>query len=401
MTPPHKPKGEATKYPGVSKLQDGRYLVVTSWIDSHTGRRCFRQKIVTGTVDEAVKARAGLRGQEQSATAPSRPRFAAFAESWLKIHKKTAQLSPSTEDRYTNDIAHLRVEFGTWWVDAIDYDALRDKQAELTEHYAAQTINGWHRTLRLVLDDAVRRHLLATNPARELSTLREGRTQGARGQALSAVELRAFIAAIPGRVEAQDITAEVGRMIRVLAWTGMRIGELVALAWYAIADGEIRVEHSVWRGQIKPTKTDDPRRITIAAPLVAILEEQRRHLLTTQHAGLSSGLVFPGSPAQVAAGAARRQKESPGAEIEPCWYRSQSAVARAVKAVCEAAKCTIITPHALRRTFEDLLRSAGVEQLVRRAIAGWRSERAQGIYATVSREDRDAAAEAVTRLIQG
>ena len=58
-----------------------------------------------------------------------------------------------------------------------------------------------------------------------------------------------------------------------------------------------------------------------------------------------------------------------------------------------------VSAQGLRRTFEDLLREAGVEQLVRRAVAGWRSEKAQGIYATVRREDRDAAADAVLKLV--
>lgn len=46
---------------------------------------------------------------------------------------------------------------------------------------------------------------------------------------------------------------------------------------------------------------------------------------------------------------------------------------------------TDISAHSLRRTWENLLREAGVEQLVRRSMAGWRSEKAQAIYATVNR----------------
>ena len=97
---------------------------------------------------------------------------------------------------------------------------------------------------------------------------------------------------------------------------------------------------------------------------------------------------------QAKAGALRRKGEV-------SWYRSQSRVQRAVAAVCEKPKMPTLTPHALRRTFEDLLREAGVEKMVRRAVAGWRTDTAQGIYATVKREERDAAAAALVELVMG
>ena len=65
------------------------------------------------------------------------------------------------------------------------------------------------------------------------------------------------------------------------------------------------------------------------------------------------------------------------------------------------ARITDISGHSLRRTWENLLRAAGVDQLVRRALAGWRSEKAQAIYATVAREERDAAGSAVVSLVEG
>jgi integrase len=398
---PFKDKGMPTKHPGVFALGDGRWLVLKTWIDPTTGRRKWRRKKVKGTMDEALAVRAALRNQEPNAREQSRPRFNAFAANWLERAK--SKIEPSTFSRYTVDVANLSVEFGDWWVDAIDHDAIEKWQAEMSVQYAAPTINGWHRTLRLILDRALRRRIVHTNAAREVSTLPEGRTKGARGTALSAEQVKAFIDAIPrcvrpekkrGEKQPEGITADIARALYVFAWTGMRAGEIVALSWSDIRDGEISVEHSVWRGTKKSDKTDDPRRITVVSPLVAILEEQRRWLLTSQHPGLESGLVFPANPQQANAGASRRKGEV-------LWFRSQSTFQDAIAYVCKAAKVPRISPHALRRTFEDLTRQAGVEQLVRRAIHGWRSERAQGIYATVTRDERDAAASAVVRLVLG
>ena len=54
----------------------------------------------------------------------------------------------------------------------------------------------------------------------------------------------------------------------------------------------------------------------------------------------------------------------------------------------------------LRRTYENLLREAGVDQLVRRSLAGWRTEEAQSIYANVAPTERRAAANSLVNLVR-
>jgi len=189
------------------------------------------------------------------------------------------------------------------------------------------------------------------------------------------------------------LAEDVARLLLTAAWTGMRRGEILALRWEDYVDGELRVERSVWRRQEKSTKTDDPRRIVVVKPLAEVLAEQRRWLVATQHPGLSSGLVFPASPLQARAGAKRRGTD------EMSWYRSPTIFKEPLRKVVDAAGITDISAHSLRRTWENLMREAGVDQLVRRALSGWRTERAQAIYATVAKEERDAAGAAVVRLV--
>jgi integrase len=197
------------------------------------------------------------------------------------------------------------------------------------------------------------------------------------------------------RLAGSEIAEDIARMLLTAAWTGMRRGELLALHWEDYVDQELRVERSVWRRQEKSTKTADPRRITVVPPLAQVLSAQRRWLIATQHPGLSSGLVFPASPLHAKAGAKRR-----GAD-EVSWYRSPTIFAGPMKKVVQAAKITDISAHSLRRTWENLLREAGVDQLVRRALAGWRTEKAQAIYATVAKGEREAAGEAIVSLVMG
>jgi integrase len=404
MSPTDTKGAKTTKHPGIKKLKDGRWLVTKSWVDKRTGRRTYREKVVSGSLDEAQGARAKLSPESKGDKQP-RPRFRDFASAWVERHEKRAKLAPSTAERYRGDVAQLCVEWGDWWVDAIDVEAIEQWQAEVSTQYAAPTCNGWLRTLRLVLDSAKARRLVMQNWAREVSTVPEGRTKGPRGTTLSAKHLRAFVDAAPtAKIEipakggkparTRPIPEDRRRAMLVMAWTGIRAGELVALRWEDDVDGELHIERAVWRGYEKATKTDDPRRITVTAPLRAVLDEQRQWLLTTQHPGLVSGLVFPAAAKQAAAGASRRKGELH-------WYQSQSPIQAAVKATAKAAKVPDISPHALRRTFEDLLREAGVDQIVRRAVAGWREDDTQGIYATVSRAERDAAAGSLVRLVLG
>jgi hypothetical protein len=69
--------------------------------------------------------------------------------------------------------------------------------------------------------------------------------------------------------------------------------------------------------------------------------------------------------------------------------------------VCQAAKVPELSAHAFRRTWEGLMRQAHVDELVRRSIAGWRSNSAQAIYAVVGKDEREVAGSAVVELILG
>jgi len=220
----------------------------------------------------------------------------------------------------------------------------------------------------------------------------EGCTKGRRGTALDPDQFRLFIATV-AQMAGVEIAGDVARLILILAWTGMRMGEARALRWSDLQDGELYVQRSVWRGEEKCTKTDDPRLIALVEPATRVLEEQRQWLLTEQHPGLASGLVFPTGARHAQAGASRRHSD------EVRWFRSGSVLNEALAKITAKAKLPPISPHSLRRTWEGLLRQAGVDQLVRRAMAGWRSERAQAIYSSVARSERNAAVDAVRRIV--
>jgi integrase len=72
---------------------------------------------------------------------------------------------------------------------------------------------------------------------------------------------------------------------------------------------------------------------------------------------------------------------------------------RPLKKIVEKAKLPRISVHSFRRTYENLLRQAGVDDLVRRTLAGWRREGTQAIYAGVAPEERAIAARKLVALV--
>lgn len=380
-----------TSVRGIWQEGPDRFLVRARWIDSKTGKEMKAEGLAT-TFPEAVVLKDTLKNRGDTAQAkPGRTRLGAYAEQWLEEHAE--ELAPSTRDRYATELAHAVTGLGEHFLDAIDeHDVLRWRNGMLKAG-ARPTVNGRLRVLRRLLDQAQHAGLLARNPARLVKELSVSRTGGRRGCALQAAEFERVLKAIKCLSAERKIAADVGRMLLTLAWTGMRRGELFALKWVDIEEREIHVTRSVWRGLEKSTKTDDPRRVPIPEPLAEVVAEQRRWLMETQQPGLVSGLVFPASARRAAQAAARRGSD------EVSWYRSMSVLDEPLKAVVARAGVPEISLHSFRRTYENLLRAAGVDELVRRSLAGWRTEKAQEIYAGVHPNERAQAAKRMVDLV--
>jgi integrase len=326
---------------------------------------------------------------------PTRQRFADYATAWLD--QNGPEFAGSSQLYYANNLAHANVAIGDIFLDALSTGDIRRWLASGRKDHSRATVDGWKRVVSQVLDDAVEDGLIQRNPAlmkRERRERRRRRTRGARGRHLSVEQFRHFVQTVPR----SDVKEDVARLLLTIAWTGCRIGEALALLWEDYRGDELYVTRSVWRGQVREmTKTgeddDDPRIVWVLDPLVVVLREQRQWLLSTQHPGLASGLMFPANPRQARAGATRRDSD------DVRWYRSATTAANALAKVIAEAKLQRITLHSLRRTIENLDRRAGTEAMVRRASRGWVTEAAQEIYSEVGREDRIAAGQNLLRYV--
>jgi integrase len=385
-----KTRPKKTRIPGIMQIDSGKFLVRVRKTDKRTGRRRKIERMVE-TFPKAVALQEKLKAGDTLGGRRTRERFGDYAEGWIEL--RASRLAPSTKQTYVTNLARAVEAFGSFYLDGLQPSDVRSWQARCVGKFGAVTLNNWLRLLRQVLDDAVADGILKSNPAKAIKALPEGRTGGRRGTALSLEEFRRFLGVVERMAGSGELSGDLGRLVVVLAWTGLRIGEGLALKWTDLVEGEVYVRRSVWRGIEKSTKTGEIRRVAVVEPVAVALSEQRRWLVATQHPGLASALVFPADRSHALGGARRR-----GGEVS--WYRAPSCLQKPLRKIAAAARAPEVSPHSLRRTFENLTRLAGVDGMVRRAVAGWRSEEVQGIYAGVGREEREAAGAAMLRLVE-
>lgn len=378
-------KKKRTKVKCISLMEDGRYYLEIT-LTSPNGKRVYRRHTCPHglTLDEAqvelVRFRAQQRAQlqQQDQGLAQVITVADYAERWLPI--KAPDLGASTTDRYVRDLSHhilpvlgekrirslTRIDVKAWVAHA---QAKRKQDGEL---YSWETLEGWWRILRQLLQDARVDLSMAHDstervrgPKRRPGRVREEET-------LTRDQLAALLEAV--RQGSPNRYAEV----LCLACTGMRPGEMYALRVHHIDSSRrrITIETAHWRGQESgQTKGVDPRVVYAPPELLDALAKHRRHLLATQHPGLRSGLLFPSRKGT---------------------HRNSGSLAKPLAKACMQAGIVVrVSAQVLRRTFNTLMVEASVDRAVLWSMIGHSDERLTKRYAGVSLEAKRQAVESV------
>ena len=205
-----------------------------------------RRYLAVGPIsrDEAERALRGVladveRGRWKpaapvAATEPiSVPTFHEYAEEWWLLHKDQWRPATVTDYRWRLE-GHLLPVFAALPLDQIDVgDVDRYKATKLAEAVLSPpTINQTLVLLAAILEHARRRRIIVHNAARDAGKLRV--RHGARSYLDTAEQITALLDAA-GRLDrtARSNTRHVERraIVATLAFSGVRIGELVALRW--------------------------------------------------------------------------------------------------------------------------------------------------------------------------
>lgn len=372
-----KDKAVKTTEPGIYRYADGRLLLRVTVPDPEDKTRMIAQRrtLEPGyTLAQACAVRDHLRAQMRASAAgedaPLRHTLATYALVWIK--SKRERVREGVLKTYCTQLEqHILPDLGEVFVDALvrsDIEAWVGKAERATkpdgEPYSRYTVSGWWDLLRMVVRDAIADHQLPHDPTERVRAPQVRVPRKREQGTLSLVQLGQLLHA------ASIYCPQRHTEILVLAYTGMRVGELYGLKW-ADLDAraeQITVRRSCTDGVVSLPKTGESR--TVYAPPVVLeaLEVHRLDQLAAQHPGLADGWIFPATTGGPRDGASLR---------EPLALAS------------EGAQLPIkVGPQILRRTFNTLLVGAGVDRITLRSQMGHSSEQMTARYAGTPIEDK-------------
>jgi integrase len=263
--------GEGT----VTKRADGRYMARLSYVDPITGQRqraTFYDRTAKGVRAKLKDARDRLEAQAPPKDATRS--VAAWLTHWRATTLVASDRKPATRELYGSLCRkHLEPEpFGALTLDRLrpsDIEALvlalRDKKL------SGSTIRSVYTVLRAALDGAVRDGLLARNPA---ALVKRPGIERREARHLPADEVSAVLRAAEG--------SRYHPALLLMAGTGLRRGECLALRWDAVDLDGATVSVTATLGRIggelviSAPKTARSRRVVPLHPgIVAMLKRHK------------------------------------------------------------------------------------------------------------------------------
>lgn len=266
-----------------------------------------------------------------------------YAATWLR-HAE-GRIRRGTFSGYECSLVnHLIPALGHLHLTEITRGHVKDMVADkLAAGLGRRTVANIHAVLHNLLAEAIEDGYLSINPAAHRG--RGGAIGPSRAEvatkikAFDAGQLRAFLEA------AGQVVPDRLLLFRVLAFTGLRLGEALALRWEDVdeAGHKLRVERGWTRQRIEPTKTPaGVRDVDLPAGLVVELAASSK---AAQTAALKAGR--PRAPWIFASRGGGPQHHG---RIEQDFKR----------ALAGARLPQHFTPHCLRHTFASLHLQAGV-----------------------------------------
>jgi integrase len=229
-----KPRRRQAGEGGISEYETkaGRRFLIKFAVQREDGtRRVVLKRGFLSRRDAAAALRAELRKAEVGEwVEPSKQRLDGYLAEWIKGQR----LSPSTLSSYRKNIRlHIDPYLGEQlvarltgsavdaWMRELEASGRADGQGGLS----ARTVRYVFTILRSALSDAVKQGRLAVNPTDRSTAPSPSEARSPEMKAWTAPELARFL----GWVDAYDPDLAMGR--RLLATTGMRRGEALALRW--------------------------------------------------------------------------------------------------------------------------------------------------------------------------
>jgi len=366
MPPMARPKGTGSIVPDKpTPTGQKRWRVAVTMAD---GRRVYRR---AASPKEAERIRKQLVEARELDLDPTRQTVGEYLASWIAGLRKGRRVRDNTLRAYSYAVAKMEPLAGRKLV------ALRAQHVQdWFDDLDAASARYYHSVLNIALTRAVKKRILAWNPASGVDLPERERSRVAKPLTLD--EARRLI-----EVTAGD---RLGPMWRLALVTGMRSGELRGLAWDAVGPGWVEIRAQLLRmdGEwvTAPPKVERAvDRIAIDHGTVAALEAHRRRMASERTPDWPyHGLVFvtpSGNP-----------------------YHLRD-VLREFQAACERAGLEPRRVHDLRHSNLRFLHDLGTPEDIRMARAGHETKGTQRGYAGASEVQDRVAADGLGRALTG
>jgi integrase len=217
-----------------TKKGDRWMFIIENGINPQTGarqrvvRRGFEKKKQALDAAKELEYQLGIRNLDTKMFIT----FQAMAEEWLSVYGLTDRKISTVRVR-NHEIGHLNNYFARIKLKDITkkmyQNALTDLKNE--KKLAHNTISGIHGTARMIFKRALEQDLILSDPTqfafipKDKKTVEDIESTNVQDKYLEKEELKLFLD------KAKELNEESYTILFVLAWTGFRAGELLALKW--------------------------------------------------------------------------------------------------------------------------------------------------------------------------
>jgi len=261
---------------------------------SHDGKRTSRKvgdKGAAETVASKIRAKLQLGDFNFEEEKPS-PTFKEYANSWIKT-TVPANCRASTVRDYRDILDnHVLSVFSAKEIPSINRKAVRDfLNTKINEGYANSTVSHMKDVISGVLNEAVDAEIIPANPAYSLRMkISKRKNLSEVIDPLTSDELKKLLDSV------QTHYSEHYPLFLLLARTGLRIGEALALQWGDIDFNSrfIHVQRGLSRGKVELPKNGKTRKVDMS---IQLTEALKVHQKESKKKGLALG--FGGLPEYV------------------------------------------------------------------------------------------------------
>jgi integrase len=197
-----------------------------------------------------------------------------FVETYWKPYLQRKNVKPSTEKGYGCVLeVHILPTLGELPLIQISPMHIEELIRGKTRGRSAKTVRNIVAVLQSVFSFAAENDLISKSPVRKKHKPVLTREEK---PVWSAEQVRQILAAVPDQARV---------LFTTVALTGLRLGELLALQWKHVdfERGRLRIQQSLWEGEIVPVKTQSSVRVIFFGEVLA--EHLTNHLQRSAHIG--------------------------------------------------------------------------------------------------------------------